>query len=174
MRRQRRFDPERRLLIRTRRRITAQVAGGFSLVLALMGAMVYYVMVNGQDVAARRDLAVAVRSASITQPPPCMWLFELRGDVVRRSPGSPDRLPVRAFMDLVAADGRPRVEVAKVGGQTYLVRTQQRDGVTAQAVMDLRFRIADREQLLRTLGAAEFAGLLAALLIGQVLAGRAI
>ncbi|MFF4412954.1 sensor histidine kinase [Streptosporangium sp. NPDC001559] len=170
----RRLDPERRLLIRTRRRITVQIAGGFSLVLALMGAMVYYVTVNGQDVAARRDLFVAARSASITQPPPCMWLFELGGDTVRRSPGSPDRLPVRAFMDLVAADGRPRVEVAEVGGLTYLIRTQRRDDVVVQAVMDLRFRIADRERLLSTLGAAELAGLLAALLIGQVLAGRAI
>lgn len=168
------FEPERRLLIRTRRRITAQVAGVFSLAIALLGALVYCVVVDDQDTTARRDLAVAARSAPIAHPPPCVWLFELRDGTVSRSPGAPESLPVRAALDRVAADGRTRVEVVEAGGRTYLVRTQRRGDVPVQAVMDLYYPTAERHRLLRTLGAAEVAALLAALLIGQVLARRAI
>lgn len=170
----RRPDPGRRPLIRARRRITAQVAGAFTLAIALLGAVVYRVVVDGQDVTARRDLAVAAQSAPVAHPPPCIWLFELRADAVWRSPGAPEGLPVRETLDRVAADGRTRVDVAEAGGHTYLIRTQRRDGVPVQAVRDLYYLTAERWRLLRTLGAAEVAALLAALLIGQVLARRAI
>ncbi|MEN3537972.1 HAMP domain-containing sensor histidine kinase [Microbispora sp. ZYX-F-249] len=168
------FDPERRLLIRTRRRITAQVAAVFTLAIALLGAMVYCVVVAEQDATARRDLAVAAMSAPMDHPPPCVWLFELRADTVRSSPGAPAGLPVRETLDRVAADGRTRVDVADIGGHTYLVRTQRRGDVLLQAVRDLYYPVTERQRLLRTLCAAEVAALLAALLIGQVLARRAI
>ncbi|MEV4321566.1 HAMP domain-containing sensor histidine kinase [Microbispora rosea] len=168
------FDPERRLLIRTRRRITAQVAAVFSLAIALLGTLVYCLVVDAQDATARRDLAVAAVSAPMDHPPPCVWLFELRANTLRGTPGAPENLPVREALDRVAADGRTRVEVAEVGGGTYLVRTQRRGEVLTQAVMDLYFPVTERRRLLRTLCAAEVAALLAALLIGQVLARRAI
>ncbi|GGN99400.1 sensor histidine kinase [Microbispora bryophytorum] len=168
------FDPERRLLIRTRRRITAQVAAVFSLAIALLGALVYFVVVDAQDATARRDLAVAAASAPMDHPPPCVWLFELRANALRSTPGAPENLPVREALDRVAADGRTRVEVAEAGGSTYLVRTQRRGEVLQQAVMDLYFPVTERRRLLHTLCAAEVAALLAALLIGQVLARRAI
>ncbi|MEU6424585.1 HAMP domain-containing sensor histidine kinase [Microbispora sp. NPDC046973] len=168
------FDPERRLLIRTRRRVTAQVAAVFSLAIALLGTLVYCVVVAEQDATARRDLAVAAMSAPMDHPPPCVWLFELRAGTVRSSPGAPESLPVRETLDRVAADGRTRVDVAEVGGHTYLVRTQRRGDVSVQAVRDLYYPMTERRRLLRTLCAAEVAALLAALLIGQVLARRAI
>jgi signal transduction histidine kinase len=132
-------DPERRLLIRTRRLITVQVAGAISLLLALVGVVVYGVTVSDQDRTAQHELAAATRRASVAHPPPCISLFELRGDTVVRSPGAPVALPVRPALDRVAG-----------------------------------YQAADRRRLLRTLGAAEVAGLLAAVLIGQVLARRAI
>lgn len=168
------YDPERRLLVRARRRITVQVAGVFSLAIALLGALVYYIVADSQDATARRDLAVAARSAPIDHPPPCVWLFELRANTVRGSPGAPRHLPVRAALDRVAADGRARVEVAEAGGRSYLIRTQLRGDVPVQAVMDLYYSVAERRRLLNTLLAAEIAALLMALLIGQVLAQRAI
>ncbi|WP_208802872.1 sensor histidine kinase [Microbispora triticiradicis] len=168
------FDPERRLLIRARRRITLQIAGVFCLVTAVMGAVVYWAVAHGQDVGARRDLAVAAQVAPLAQPPPCVWLFELHGGTMRSSPGAPSILPIRATLDAVAADGRTRTGLVHLAGRDLLVHTQLRGDVPVQAVQDLRYQTAERQRLLRVLGAAEVASLLAALLIGQVLARRAI
>ena len=165
---------ERRLLNRARRRITVQVAGAISVILALFGVLVYCVTVGDQDASARRDLAAAAQHGSVTHPPPCMWLFELRDGTVQSSPGAPAALPLRTALYLAAAGGEPRVAQVELAGQTYLVRTERRGDVAAQAVMDLHYQAAERQRLLRTLAAAEVAGLLAALLIGQVLARRAI
>ncbi|MBT2229761.1 HAMP domain-containing sensor histidine kinase [Nonomuraea sp. NEAU-A123] len=166
-------DPERRLLIGARRRITVQVAGAISLVLALFGAVVYGVTVSDQHDSARRDLAAATRHGSVTHPPPCVWLFELRDGTLQSSPGAPEALPLDTALYL-AAGSAPQVDQVELAGQTYLVRTERHGDVATQAVMDLRYQAAERHRLLRTLAAAELAGLLAALLIGQVLARRAI
>lgn len=79
-------EPERYLLARARRRVAAQVAGAISVMLALVGVMVYCVITSDQDASARRDLAVAAQRALLSQPPPCVWLFELRGGAVTGSP----------------------------------------------------------------------------------------
>jgi signal transduction histidine kinase len=166
---------ERRLLKRARRRLTAQVAGAISLLLALTGVLVYCVMVHQQADSTRRDLTAAVQRASIAHPPPCVWLYALRPDgTVDRSPGAPQALPVRASLDQVATGRPPRVEEVQVDGHAYLVRTQRRGDDTFQAALDLRYQNAERQRLLRTLGGAEIGGLLAALLVGQIISRRAI
>ncbi|MEQ4719293.1 HAMP domain-containing sensor histidine kinase [Nonomuraea sp. B19D2] len=172
-----RADPQRyaldkRLLKRARRRLTVQVAGAISVVLALVGVLVYCFMVHQQAGSAQRDLAAAATRASIAHPPPCVWLYELRDGAVRSSPGAPAELPVR--LEQVAAGSPPRVEEVEVAGHAYLIRTQRRGDTTVQAAMDLRYQAAERLRLLRTLGGAEVAGLLAALLVGQVISRRAI
>jgi two-component system OmpR family sensor kinase len=167
-------DPERHLLVRARRLVAVQVAGAISVLLALVGAMLYCVTVSGQDASARHELAAATRSVTVAHPPPCLWLFELRGNAVQSSPGAPAALPVRTALYQVAADREPRVVRTEIAGHAYLVRTERRGDRVVQAAMDLHHQAAERRRLLRTLGAAEVAGLLAALLIGQVLARRAI
>ncbi|MFI7129925.1 sensor histidine kinase [Nonomuraea sp. NPDC050153] len=168
-------EPERRLLKRARHRITAQVAGAISVVLALAGVLVYCLMVHQQAASAERDLSAAVRRASIAHPPPCLWLYALRPDgTVESSPGAPVGLPVRAAMDQVATGLPPRVEEVRVDGRAYLIRTQRRGDATVQAVLDLRYQAAERQRLLHTLGGVEIGGLLAALLVGQVISRRAI
>ncbi|TDD93337.1 HAMP domain-containing histidine kinase [Actinomadura rubrisoli] len=136
--------------------------------------MVYGVTVSSQEGAARRELAAATHGASVAHPPPCVWLFELRGDMVQSSPGAPTALPVRAALAEGAASREPKVVRAELGGHAYLVRTQRRGDRVVQAAMDLRYQAEERHRLLRTLAAAEVAGLLCALLVGQVLARRAI
>ncbi|MFG1997730.1 sensor histidine kinase [Spirillospora sp. NPDC048911] len=165
-------DPERRLLLRTRRVVTLQIAGVISLVIALAGTLVYAVTVSGQDAAARRDLASATRSASLAQHPHCVWLFEVRGGVVQRSPGAPAELPFTPALSRVA--GGEQTDQAALGGHDYLVHTRWRGGTVVQAAMDLRQQHAERRRLLHTLAATEVTGLLGSLLIGQVLARRAI
>ncbi|MEV4752011.1 HAMP domain-containing sensor histidine kinase [Streptosporangium sp. NPDC049248] len=174
MRRRPPHEPERYLLARARRRITAQVAGAISVMLVLVGGLVYCVIVSDQDVSARRDLAVAAQRALLSRPPPCVWLFELRGGTVLSSPGAPAVLPVRAALRQVAAGREPQVTQVEIAGQSYLVRTQRRGDVAVQAAMNLRYQAAERHRLLRTLAVAEITGLLAALMIGQVVARGAI
>lgn len=166
--------PERRLLVNARRRLTVQVAGAISVVLVLVGAIVYCFMAHEQGAGARRELSAAVRSAPVAHPPPCLWLYEQRGGAVQSSPGAPAALPVRAELDRVARGGEPQVTEAEVAGHAYLVRTERRGDAVVQAAMDLRYQAAERGRLLRTLAFAEIAGLLAALLVGQVISRRAI
>ncbi|WP_162795539.1 sensor histidine kinase, partial [Nonomuraea lactucae] len=166
--------PEPRLLVRARRRVTAQVAGAISVMLALLGVMVFCAMAGDQDAAARRELAEAALTGDLARPPSCVWLFELRGHILRGSPGAPAGLPEHSALHRVAAGGRPLVHRVRIAGHAYLVRTERRGEVTVQAAMDLRLQDAERHRLLRRLLAAEVVGLLAALLIGQVLARRAI
>ncbi|GAA0352398.1 sensor histidine kinase [Actinoallomurus spadix] len=167
-------DLERRLLVRARAVITAQVAGAVTLVVALVGMLVYCVTIEGQESSARRDLALAVDRADIAHPPPCVWLFELRGNALTTSPGAPTALPVRSVLRRVAADHRTRAGRVTVGGRSYAVRTAVRGGVVRQAAIDLRYQMEERRRLYGALAAAEAAGLLAALFVGQLLSRRAI
>ncbi|MEV5751088.1 HAMP domain-containing sensor histidine kinase [Actinoallomurus sp. NPDC052308] len=167
-------DLERRLLVRARAVITAQVAGAVTLVVALVGMLVYCVTIEGQESSARRDLALAVAQADIAHPPPCIWLFELRGNALTTSPGAPADLPVRSVLRRVAADHRTRVGRVTVGGRAYVVRSAVRGGVVRQAAIDLRYQVEERRRLYGALAAAEAAGLAAALLVGQLLSRRAI
>ncbi|WP_228010372.1 sensor histidine kinase [Nonomuraea phyllanthi] len=160
---------ERRLLRRARHRLTVQVAGAISVLLLLVGVLVFCFMTHQQSDAARRDLAAAVSGGSLAHPPPCVWLYEVRDGAVRSSPGAPRELPVS-----LAATSSALVEEVQVAGRAYLIRTQRRGDTTVQAAMDLRYQAAERGRLLRTLGAAEIAGLVAALLVGQVISRRAI
>ncbi|WP_223166475.1 sensor histidine kinase [Nonomuraea sp. SYSU D8015] len=166
--------PELRLLVRARRRLTVQVAGAISVVVALVGVIVYCFMAHEQSFNARRELSAAVQSATVARPPPCVWLYEQRGGAVQSSPGAPAALPVRAELDRVGRGGEPQVTPVEAAGRAYLVRTERRGGAVVQAAMDLRYQAAERNRLLRTLAFAELAGLLAAVLVGQVISRRAI
>ncbi|UBU09973.1 sensor histidine kinase [Nonomuraea gerenzanensis] len=168
-------DPDRRLLVRARRRITVQVAGAISVVLALVGVLVWCAMGHSQGTAAERDLAAAAQRSPIAYPPPCVWLYELRADgTVRASPGAPAALPVRAALAAGSAGAGPRTERVSVAGRDYLIHTRERGGAVVQAAMDLRYQAAEQQRLLRTLIGAELVGLVAALLVGQVVSRRAI
>ncbi|GAA2620184.1 HAMP domain-containing sensor histidine kinase [Actinomadura fulvescens] len=168
-------DPGRRLLRRARRLVTLQIAGLVSLVLALAGTLVYAVTVHGQDAAAREDLAAASRAAPVAHPPRRVWIVEVRGDVVRRSPGAPPELPFVTGLTRVAGSGRSvAAERAEIGGRDYLVHTERRGDTVVQAVMDLRRQNAERRRLLRTLAVTEVGGVLGSLLVGQALARRAV
>jgi two-component system OmpR family sensor kinase len=167
-------DPERRLLTRARRAITLQLAGALTIVIGLVGALVYCVMISGQETSARRDLGAATARADLAHPPPCAWLFELRGPVIIASPGAPAYLPVREDLHRTTADHRSRVHRATVAGHAYFVRTEWRGGMARQAVIDLRYQAEERGRLYGALAVAEAAGLLAAFVVGQLLARRAI
>ncbi|GAA4044659.1 sensor histidine kinase [Nonomuraea soli] len=169
------MDHDHRLLLQARRRLTVQVAGAISAVLAIFGAVVFCVGLHDQHSSSRRELASIAQRATLDNPPPCVWLFSWSSPgAARGSPGAPAALPLASALDQVAAGGRERVEEVTAGGRTYLVHTLRRGGVAVQAAMDLHAQASERSRLLHTLIVSELAGLLAALLIGQIVARRAI
>ena len=159
---------------RARWRLTAQIAGAITGTVLLIGVLMCLTVTTGQRWDAERGLTAATEGSSIETPPPCVWMFVLRGGVLRRSPDAPAGLPVRSDLARVAAGGPVLVAEQTIGGSRYLVRTARRGTVVVQAAMDLRYQAQDRRWVYLAFGLAEIAGLIAAVLVGQVLACRAV
>jgi signal transduction histidine kinase len=164
---------DRRLLGRTRWWLTAEIAGVITGVVLLVGGLSWGLMVHGQHDDARRELAGSLSAWSIDHPWPCIWMFEQVGAETRRTPAAPTTLPVRADFARVSKAHPVYVAQHRVGGIDYLVRTEWHPKGPWQAALDLRYQAEERHRLYVALAAGEVAGLLAALLVGWLLAGRA-
>ncbi|MFL6071869.1 MAG: sensor histidine kinase [Mycobacteriales bacterium] len=167
-------DSERGLLARTRWVVTAQLAIAITVVVVLVGGTAWCVMDTGQRTDAGRELRHVAAHGNVASPPPCDWVFLYSDGALRRTERAPAALPVWPAIRQVAADHRTRVSRERVGGISYLVRTQPRGDGVIQVALDLRYQTAERRRLALALAAAELAGLLAALVTGGVLARRAI
>jgi signal transduction histidine kinase len=167
-------DSERGLLARTRWVVTAQLAIAITVVVVLVGGTAWCVMDTGQRTDAGRELRHVAAHGNVASPPPCDWVFLYSNGALRRTERAPAALPVWSAIRRVAADHRTRVTRERVGGISYLVRTQPRGDGVIQVALDLRYQTAERHRLALALAAAELAGLLAALVTGGVLARRAI
>jgi signal transduction histidine kinase len=154
--------------------LTAQLAGAITGVVLIVGALMFLTTTGGQRADAERDLRFYVARSSIESPPPCVWMFAQDRGSLRRTPSAPADLPVRSSLRRVANGGGTLVERRRIGGIDYLIRTGRRGGTVVQAAMDLRYQQQERQRLYLALTVAELAGLLAALVTGQVLARRAI
>ncbi len=154
--------------------LTAQLAGAITGVVLFVGALMFGTTTAGQRHDAERDLGFAVAHSSVENPPPCEWLFAQDAGSLRRTPSAPADLPVLASMRRVATGGGTLVERRRIHGIDYLISTGHRGGTVVQAAMDLRYQGQERHRLYLALTVAEIAGLIAALVTGQVLARRAI
>jgi two-component system, OmpR family, sensor kinase len=159
---------------RARWRLTAQIAVAITGTVALIGVLMCSMVTVGQRWDAEHDLTAALAGSSIERPPPCVWMFALKGGTLRVTPNAPAGLPVRSDLDRVAAGGPVLVAEETIGGISYLIRTQRRGAVVVQAAMDLRYQAQDRRWVYLAFALAEIAGLIAAVLVGQVLACRAV
>ncbi|HEY3683173.1 MAG TPA: HAMP domain-containing sensor histidine kinase [Streptosporangiaceae bacterium] len=166
--------PDARVLARARRTLTVQLAAAVTLVVAIVGALVFVTMLTGQRADTERDLRYVIARGSVASPPPCVWMFAVDGRTTRRTPNAPAALPLRADLGRVARDGRVRVTDARAGGVAYTVRTERRGGTVMQAAVDLRYQVQERRRLLIALAVAELGGLIAAVVTGQALSRRAI
>ncbi|MDL4817549.1 sensor histidine kinase [Actinomadura opuntiae] len=162
--------PDARVLSRVGWTLTLQLAAAATVVIALVGALVYLAMSAGQRSDAERDLRHVIAANAVENAPPCVWMFAIEDGRTRRTPNAPDGLPVRA--DLRATGTVVREH--RIGGIGYLVRTEHRGPVVVQAALDRRYQIQERQRLYKALGVAEIGGLLAALVTGRLLARRAI
>ena len=167
-------EPDGRTLSRARWLLTAQLAGAITGVVLVVGALMFLTTTTGQRRDAERDLRYSVARGGIESAPPCVWMSAWQGGALRRTPGAPAGLPIRSSLRHVAAGGGPVVEHRRVGGVAYLVRTGRRGDAVVQAALDLRYQRQERRRLYLALTVGEVAGLLAALVTGQVLARRAI
>nr|WP_225957420.1 HAMP domain-containing sensor histidine kinase [Amycolatopsis lexingtonensis] len=157
---------------RARWAITAQISVVVSLLVAVAGAIAYGIMLSGQHADADRVLARTIQLGPTATPPGCVWLFT---PVLHAPAGPPPAgMPVASLASTVPAPGDVHTERRPIGGMTYTIRVENRGGVVSQAYFEEVYQIQDRSSLVFGLGVAEVLALLAAVLCGRVLAGRAI
>jgi signal transduction histidine kinase len=170
-------DAECRVIQRAKRMLTIQIAAMTTLLVAVVGAIACFIMINSQSAEAGREVSRVADHPDTAPLWGCDSLFLLGNGHVTAKSGSttpPSGLPDRAALDEVARTGTPvRSEVSGNGTQ-YTVLTEKHGNVVAQAAYDLRYQLADRHLLTLGLGIAEIVGLLIAVVTGYLLAGRAI
>ncbi|MFE6282302.1 sensor histidine kinase [Streptomyces sp. NPDC057877] len=157
---------------RARRRIFWTTGAIITLLIMVVGGVAYTVMTHAQDDQVRREVRYGAAHGDLARPPGCMWLY---GPGAARMPNAPAGFPLRADLDRVRLTRAPVERTVRRAGTAYLVRTQVRDnGEVVQAVLDLRFQLADRSHLWFALTVAEAVGLAAAAVTGMVLGRRAV
>jgi two-component system, OmpR family, sensor kinase len=131
-------------------------------IVLLIECVIYIITANMRENDTRSDLLWAVEHSSIASPPACTWLVVERDGVVAATPGLPAGFPLS---ESLRNAGAPRIEQVERDGQTYRVLTQRRGAETVQVVMDERFRLLERQNLLFAFSVAL---LLTALAVGVV------
>jgi signal transduction histidine kinase len=170
-------DAELRVIQRAKRMLTIQIAAMTTLLVAIVGAIACFVMVNSQTAEADREVSRVADQPGTAPLYACDNLFLLSNGRVTGKSGSttpPRGLPVTADLDTVARTGTPILTEVSGNGTEYTVLTAKRGALVAQAAYDLRYQLADRHLLTLGIGIAEIIGLLIAAVTGYLLAGRAI
>ncbi|MEU8638718.1 HAMP domain-containing sensor histidine kinase [Amycolatopsis sp. NPDC048633] len=165
-------DPEERALRRARWAITAQIAVVVSMLVAVAGGIAYAMMLSRQHAEADRTLSRTIELGPAATPPGCVWLFTPASHAPSGPP--PAGMPLPALTASVPVPGDVHTERRPIGGMTYTIRVENRDGVVSQAFFEEVYQIQDRSALVSGLVVAEVLALLAAVLCGRVLACRAI
>jgi two-component system OmpR family sensor kinase len=139
----------------------------------LASAVTYLSVVRAMNAESRQTLATAASADNVRDAPTGVWLVvrSAHGRVFR-SPGTPASLPVQALLARAPAKGAVIREV-HVGTRDFLTRTQRRHHRVVLAVKDLRGHRSEQRRLAWGLGLASLVGLLLALVVGRLLAGRA-
>jgi len=161
------------------RRLTVLTASAVTLALVVVGALVLAVVLREQHGEGDRALAQAVRDVDdVADQPAGVHVGQRRPDgSLRRSPGAPPWLPVRRDVATVTAAGAPTVVQRTVerAGTSYRLRTQRRaDGIVVQAAWSGAAQARETRRLLTAVAVAEVVGLALSVLLGLLLARRAI
>lgn len=158
-------------------RLAGVTAAAVSLALLVVGALVLVVVLREQGGQADSALRQAVTEADDVrdQPAPVrVWVRHPDG-TTRSSPGAPAWLPVRRLVAAAGPAGHQADSTVQRAGESYRVRTVRRaDGLVVQATYDLRTAAEERERLVTAVLVSEVVGLLLSLLLGLLLARRAI
>jgi two-component system, OmpR family, sensor kinase len=167
---------EERLLRRARARLTVLTWGALTVVLVAVGIVCLVWVSHEQDNDLREALQTAVRSGVRAAPySDDVSLVVVTAQGTQVSPGSPPGLPVQAAVAAarLAGDGQDERN-ATLGHVRLRVLTQVQGGRVVQAAVSTEDEADERERLLAALGLAEILGLLAAVVVGGLVARRAI
>ena len=172
-----RTGAEEQVLRTATRRLAALTAVAVTLAMVVVGALVLTVATREQRSEGDRVLAQAVRDIDdVAELPLEVRVWQRYPDgTVQRSPGAPTWLPVVADVRALGAGTARRQREISRRGQTYLLRTQRRsDGIVVQAAWSDAELAKERQRLLTAVLVAEVVGLLLSVVLGLLLARRAI
>ena len=168
--------PEATLLRRTGRRLGLQAAAIVSIIVFTLTATAVLVVLHSQRNEANTLLQQALaRAIDVLDPPAGVWLIARTPDgTVMATPGLPDGLRDLTALQRTAATGTPEAFDRHLHGQDYRVRTVRRsDGITLEAILDLRANQAEQSRLVTAMLLAGGLGLLLAAAAGAWLGARA-
>ncbi|MEV6126575.1 HAMP domain-containing sensor histidine kinase [Streptomyces violaceusniger] len=166
-------SPEQRRLSSAQWTITRRISLVMSVIMLIIGAIVYGVMLFAQRADAERETQWGIDHNTIDSPPVCVWMTVERNGVISSTSGTPAGLPVRSSLAAVRAGAPAVLERVRRGGEEYTVRTAWRGAEVVQAAYGERFQRADRNHLLLAFAAAEAVGLLLVAAASGMLARRA-
>jgi signal transduction histidine kinase len=164
------------LLRRTALRLGLQAAAIVSVIVIMLTGTAVAVVLTGQHRAATILLSQATaRAIDVLDPPAGVWLLAQRPDGTQlATPGIPPGLPDRAALAATAASGVPKAFDLQLHRQEFRIQTERRsDGVTLEAILDLRDNHADRDRLLTAMLISGGIGLALAAAAGAWLGTRA-
>lgn len=167
--------PEGQLIRRTARRIALQTAALFAVAILTLASLAAALVLHTQHADAQTLLRQAIADTdAITDPPSGILIYESDNGQDRASPDLRHGPLDPAALASVLAGGPTRSSQAHVDGRDYLVRTERRGDVSVQAALDLTDQHRERGRLLQGLAGASALGLVLAVLIGWLIAQRAI
>lgn len=137
--------PERTALTRVSWSITARLTLLATVVVLLIECLIYFITANMRENDIRHDLRWPMEHSSIAEPPACTWLIVERDGVVAKTPGLPAGFPLT---ESLRNAGEPHFEQVSRDGKSFRVLTQRRGAEVVQVVLDERFHLLERENLL--------------------------
>lgn len=162
------------LVRRTGLRLGALAALGAAAIVAALTVVALVELSWTQDATQQALLADIVRVNDSDDLLPGTWLW-MRGPAgVEVTPGMPAGLPLQDALQRVTGADVPDVRHISLATGEFVVRTEVRDGVLKQAVLDLEPDRVRRESVVRALLLSGGAGLLLAALGGAWMGRRAV
>ena len=168
--------PEATLLRRTGRRLGLQAAAIVSIIVFTLTATAVLVVLHSQRNEANTLLEQALaRAIDVLDPPAGVWLIARVPDgTIMATPQLPAGLGDLTSLQRTAATGVSEAFDRHVDGQEYRVRTVRRaDGVTLEAILNLRANHTEQNRLVTAMLLAGGLGLLLAAAAGAWLGARA-
>jgi two-component system, OmpR family, sensor kinase len=168
-------QPEDRVLRNATWRLTAFTAAAITAILVVVGVVAAGVVLREQRHEAQNALRAAVvdlDDLSHASTGTSVWVHR-PGRPVSTSPSAPTWLPVRTGLAAVPAAGDRDERTVRRAGVAYRVLSVHRGSALAQAAVTTETQSLERDRLVTGLIVAELAGLLLSVLLGGLIARRA-